>query len=290
VKKYFDLMGAEDFFSTLRSVKRYSTVVLQPKYDGSNVLKFGDSLYTRNLNRVPVQWLEVIRTKFPEILRSRYDFYFEFGGKVNAPAGFKDCWDDDWDYRVFDFYEYRYPLDDLRKEGLKVVETIAELSDVIKAVETAVRLLKSPEYRRFEGIVVKVYGVEWVARGRRPFSVLFGKVKHDNVDKWIAFLESAERPEEERAKLEIPAEEIRQHVHKILVEKFLSKGKDIGTIGIDAIWRDLEVELAKHGYTLTVVHKETVRNVLREVKRMLKEQSEHVGATTRSESFVSTSN
>jgi len=272
MKKYFDVMGAEDFFKALRSVKKFGTVVLQPKYDGSNILKFGDTLYTRYLNPVPPQWANVIRSKFPEILRSKHDFYFEFGGWSNSPAGYKDCWGDEWDYRVFDFYEYRYPLDELRQEGLRVVETIAEFSDVIKAVETAVRLLNTPEYRRFEGIVVKVYGIEWDVKGRRPFSVLFGKVKHDNVSHWMLFLRS-EKGELKEKSMEIPVEEIRQHVHKILVEKFLSKGRDISLIGIDAIWGDLERELAKHGYVLTAIHKETVRNVLREIKRMLRKQA-----------------
>jgi len=272
LKKYFDVMGANDFFKSLRAVRKYDVIVIQPKYDGSNILKFNDMLYTRNLNPVPSQWANVIKSMFPEILRSKYNFYFEFGGKNNAPAGYKDCWQGDWDYRVFDFYEYRYPLDDLRSEGLKVVETIGEFTDVIKAVETAVRLLKTPEYLRFEGIVVKIYGVEWDRKGKRPFNVLIGKVKHDNVNSWTLFLESEKGLEEKKEEFEIPAEEIRQHIHKILVEKFLAKGKDINLVGIDSIWSDLEKELAKHGYKLLVIHKEAVRNMLREIKKELRKQ------------------
>jgi len=271
MKKYFDVTNATEFFKALKWVKKFDIVVLQPKYDGSNILKFGDSLYTRNLNPAPTQWYNIIKSKFPEILKSKYNFYFEFGGRSNAPAGYKDCWSDDWDYRVFDFYEYRYPLDELKREGLKVVETIGEYTDIIKATESAVRLLGTLEYRRFEGIVVKVYGIEWNVKNRRPFTVLFGKVKHDNVGEWMAFLENATGSEKE--KIEIPVEEIRQHVHKILVEKFLSRGRDISLVGVDSIWSDLEKELAKHGYRLTIVHKTTVKSVLKDVKRMLKKQA-----------------
>jgi len=268
MQKYFDVMNANDFFKALKWIKKFDIVVLQPKYDGSNILKFGDSLYTRNLNPVPTQWYNIIKSKFPEILKSKYNFYFEFGGKLNAPAGYKDCWSDDWDYRVFDFYEYRYPLDDLKREGLRVVETIGEYTDVVKAIETAVRVLSTPEYRKFEGIVVKVYGVGWQEKNKRPFSVLFGKVKHDNVGSWVAFLENMEGSEKE--KTEIPIEEIRHHLHKILVEKFLTKGKDVSLVSLDAVWNDLDKELSKHGYKLTIVHKETVRTVLKELKRDFK--------------------
>jgi len=124
----------------LLKVKRIDVAVVQPKYDGSNILKYGDALYTRNLNPVPQQWASAIRSQFPEIMRSKYNFFFEFGGRLNARAGYVQCWSGDWDYRVIDVYEYQYRmLDALKQEGLRAVETVAEFTDVFSALEFAVR-------------------------------------------------------------------------------------------------------------------------------------------------------
>jgi len=270
IRRYFDIVGPNEFFKTVKFIKKYDIVILQPKYDGSNILKYNNSLYTRHLNPVPPQWIDIITTRFPEIIKSKYNFYFEFGGKKLAPAGYTGSWQDDYDYRVFDFYEYRYPLDELRNDNLRVVETIREFNDIIKALEEAIQLLRKPEFLNFEGIVVKMYGVEWNRKGRTSLNIFYAKVKHSNLEQWTLFLGNQEASNDYSMK--IPTEEIRHHIYKLLIENFVSKGKDINTANVESIWNDLEKELAKHGYKLTVVHRETVRNILRDVKRTLRKQ------------------
>jgi len=266
MRKYFDVIGPNEA-QLITKIRRADVVVVQPKYDGSNVLKFGDNLYTRNLNPLPLQWVQIIKTQFPEILRSRHDFYFEFGGTKNSPAGYVGGWRGDWDYVVLDYYEYRYPLDGLRAEGLRVVETLAEFSDIYKALDYAIKIVATEEMRRFEGVVVKAYGVEGDNKELKE-GVIFAKVKHDNVGKWVLALK---RLSGEEGPEEVPAEEIRKEVHKILVEA-MARGQRIGQIGVDNIWRQLADELAKHGYVLTPADRERVKMILREVKRELKQQ------------------
>jgi len=262
MQKYPDVLGAKEFFAELSKIKGFGVAVLQYKYDGSNILKLSTGepykykLYTRNLHEPPESWVRVIEQMFPEIPRSKYSFYLEFGGFANAPAGYRESWRGEWDYVVIDDYDFRYPLDHLRAEGLRVVETIAEFTDVYKAVQKAVELLK--DARQYEGIVVKLYGVQGARRG-----VLFGKVKHDNVDKWTKVLKFDEGEEVEEA----PPEEVRKEVHKILVERYLSKGLDVSRATLNDIWPALVAELAKHGYTLS--NRELAKQILRELKREL---------------------
>jgi len=268
MKKYFDVIGPNEV-SLLAKVKKFDIVIVQPKYDGSNVLKYGDTFYTRNLNPIPVQWEHIVRTHFPEIVKSGYNFYFEFGGRNNSPAGYRMCWSGDWDYRVLDDYEYRYHmLEKFKQEGLRVVETLAEFSDIHKAFEYALKIVNTEEMKRCEGTVVKIYGVEGGDRGLKD-GVLFAKVKHDNVGKWMLALKRLSGEEELE---EAPAEEIRKEIHKILVEA-MTRGQKIEQIGVDHIWRQLVDELAKHGYALTPADRDRVKMILKEVKRELKRQS-----------------
>jgi len=261
MRKYPDVLGAKEFFAELNRIKGFDLAVLEYKHDGSNILKFGDDLYTRNLYRPPEDWVNVIKSKFPVILRSKHNFYFEFGGWANAPAGYRESWRDEWDYVVIDDYDFRYPLDHLRAEGLKVVDVIAEFNDPYKAVQKAIELLKSA--KQYEGIVVKLYGVQ----GYR-YNVLFGKVKHDNVDKWVKMFKREEQEETEEA----PPEEVRKEMHKILVERYLSKGLDVSRATLNDIWSALVAELAKHGYTLS--NRELAKQILRELKRELSGQKQ----------------
>jgi len=268
MKKYFDVIGPNEAY-LLTKVKRFDVVVVEPKYDGSNVLKFGDNLYTRNLNPLPPQWVQIIKTQFPEILRSRYDFYFEFGGTKNSPAGYVGGWRGDWDYVVLDYYEYRYPLDELRAEGLRVVEVLAELDDVYKALEHAIKIVGTEEMKRFEGVVVKIYGVEGDDKKFKD-RVLFIKVKHDNVSKWTNSFTRLSRGDVKEEGLErAPDEEIRKELHKILTE-LVAKGVNISSVGLNEVWTPLQKELAKHGYNLEEGDKARVRQMLREVKREFK--------------------
>jgi len=266
MKKYFDVIGPNEV-DLLRRVRRIETIVIQPKYDGSNVLKYGNALYTRNLNPVPPQWEQVIRTQFREIVNSSYDFYFEFGGYNNAPAGYRDSWHGEWDYRVLDAYGYRYHLlEKMRQEGLKVVETIAEFDDIYKALEFAIRIINTEEMKKFEGVVVKAYGVEGSDR-KLEDGVLFVKVKHENVSKWANVLSKLTRGEYVEEEVErAPNEEIRKELHKILTE-LKAKGIDIKRIGVNEVWPQLQKELQKHGYRLDEGDKERVRQLLRELKR-----------------------
>jgi len=270
MRKYPEVLGPKDFFNELRLVKKFDVAVLQYKHDGSNLLKFGGpssgqpckvALYTRNLHEPPKQWIDIICSMFPEIPLSKYSFYLEFGGEANAPAGYRGSWRAKWDYVVIDDYDFRYPLDHLRAEGLRVVDTIAELSDAYKAVQQAIELLKSA--KQYEGIVVKLYGVV----GTRS-NVLFGKVKHDNVDKWVKMFKHEEQEETEEA----PPEEVRKEMHKILVERYISKGIDVSKATLNDIWSILVAELAKHGYTLS--NRELAKQILRELKRELSRQGE----------------
>jgi len=266
VRKYFDVIGPNET-SLLAKVKKFDIVVVQPKYDGSNILKYGDALYTRNLNPVPPQWESVIRVRFPEVVKSGYNFYFEFGGRLNAPAGYTECWNNDWDYRILDTYDYKYTmLDSLKQEGLKVVETIAEFTDIFSAIEFAIRELN--KWRHCEGLVVKAYGVVGDDRKLKD-GVLFIKVKHDNYSKWataMSRLAKGEVAEEEPESA--PDEEIRKELHKILTE-MKARGIDVKRIGINEVWPQLQKELQKHGYQLDEGEKERVRQILRELKKQI---------------------
>jgi len=241
-------------------------VVVQVKHDGSNILKIGSDYFTRNLNPIPPNWKSVIDSMFPEIKNSKYDFYFELGGENNAPAGFTKCWRGAWDYRVLDAYPYRYPLDFLRDEGLKLAEVLREFSDFYAALEYALREL--PNWRHCEGLVVKAYGIRADVRELRD-GVLFAKVKHDNYKKWFQVLGGAEQ---EQAAEAPPDEEVRKELHKILSE-MIARGIDVSRIGVNEVWKQLEAELGKHGYALAASDRERVRQLLREVKRALKAQS-----------------
>jgi len=266
MRKYFDVIGPAEYrrYKPLDRVKKIDIAVVQLKKDGSNLLKFGDNYLTRSLAQALPQWREVIKSHFPEIERSRYDFYFEFGGTRNSPAGFTKCWDREWDYRVLDYYTYRYPLDELEREGLKIIETIKEFGDILTALEFAIKELHN--WSHCEGLVVKAYGVQGDHEILRD-GVLFFKVKHDNVGKWLQLLTASGGEEFERA----PSEEIRKEVQKIVVEE-IARGRRLEQIDLNSIWGRLEMELAKHGYKLTPDDRTRVKNILVTVKRELRQQ------------------
>jgi len=125
------------------------------------------------------------------------------------------------------------------------------------------------KWNHLEGLVVKAYGVEG-GDAKLEDGVLFIKVKHDNVAKWTYVLKRGSGEEGGQAE-EAPSEEIRKEIHKILAE-LMSKGQDVEQIGINQVWPQLEKELAKHGYKLTPLDRERVKNLLREVKKELKRQ------------------
>jgi len=243
-----------------------SVAVMQIKYDGSNILKIGKELYTRHLNPVPLKWRQIISSRFPEIISSRHNFYFEFGGKCNAPAGYTDMWEDEWDYRVIDMYDYRYPL--TIEPSLKVVETLHEAWD-IGTYEDVVDFLRKAVYElerlgtRYEGVVVKFY---------TPRKLFAAKVKWGNIDEWKEILSSIETIENRvfiLSRESIPASEIRQHIHKILVEKYLSRGIDIAGVSVGDIWKELEKELGSHGYRLSKTDGKRVYEIFKHVKKSL---------------------
>jgi len=269
-RKYIRVLVPRKFFNIIRQRElkpgSIDVAVIQIKYDGSNILKIGGQLYTRHLNPVPKEWRRIITSRFPEILRSKHDFYFEFGGKYNAPAGYRDMWESDWDYRVIEMYDYRYPFN--VEPGLRIVETLYESWDV-GTYEDVIDILRRAinELERlggtYEGVVVKFY------TDRKLFA---GKVKWENIEEWKYILGNTEVIEDNIflvREQSAPAGEIRQHIHKILVEKYLSKGLNIENVGVGDIWSELVEELRSHGYILSRSDGKRVYEILKQVKKEL---------------------
>lgn len=269
-RKYIKVLVPRKLFNVIRQrelkLESINVAVIQIKYDGSNILKIGKQLYTRHLNPVPREWRRIITSRFPEILRSKHNFYFEFGGKYNAPAGYREMWETDWDYRVIEMYDYRYPLN--VEQGLRIVETLYELWD-IGSFEDVIDILRKAvnELERlgstYEGVVVKFY------TNKKLFA---GKVKWENIEEWRYILDNTEVVEDNIFFIKehsAPAREIRQHIHKILVEEYLSKGLDIEKVGVGDIWNELVEELRSHGYELSRSDGKRVYEILKQVKKEL---------------------
>jgi len=262
--KRYEVLGPSEYRRCCLKtrIEKIDVAVVELKHDGTLVFKNGNVFSTKNAPLLP-QWEQVVRSRFPEIVRSGRNIIFELGGERNAPAGYTRCWKNmEWDYRVLDYYDsFRYPLDELRDEGLKVVEVIREFSDFYSALEFALREVHN--WKDCEGLVVKAYGLQ-----NFPDKALFVKVKHDNVGKWFQILSGSEKEEFEKA----PYEEIRKEVQKIVVEE-LARGRRVEQIDLNSIWSRLEAELAKHGYKLDFQSdRQRVRQALMEVKKELRRQ------------------
>lgn len=258
---YPNVLDAREF----AEVKTQDTplYVVQPKYDGSNVLKFGDALYTRNLHpldRASPKFAEIIRNKFKEILQCKYDFYFEFGGKKYAQAGYRDSWNFDEDYRVFDAYDLTY--EGFRRIvsecGLRAVETLYVGPDLKEAIRVAVEFVKSNP--NFEGAVIKAYA---------PKLIAVGKVKRANLDDWVSLMQGRLK---EKVSREAPTDEIRAWVHKAFLE--LSASKDPKTITANDVWQYVQKEIRQHGYDMSPTaerrYRAIVKQTLEEVKRKMR--------------------
>ncbi|NPA70763.1 MAG: hypothetical protein GXO26_08135 [Crenarchaeota archaeon] len=278
MRKYPELLNPKEFvkviYSVLNNESRLDVIYVEPKYDGANILKFGDMLYTRNLNPIPDNLMKIIRERFPEILKSRYDFYFEFGGLKNSPAGFREGWEGDYDYRVFDIYTLepleRY-VDDLRRDDLKVVEYWT-FNDLRQAIDFAVKKLNELG-RKVEGVIVKLYGFTGSSRYpglRRAYQRRFIglKIKWENRNEWKLLLDALEGKKIEEVKRDVlPDHEILNALRTAIME-LTSKGRRIETISINNVWRYIEEECRKHNYELP--NREKVRQMLKHVKRELK--------------------
>lgn len=258
MKKYPDVLNASEFAAVVKD-KPGLTFTVQPKCDGSNVLKFGDSLYTRNLlplKQANPKLYSIFTSQYPEILQCKHDFFFELGGRANSPAGYRDSWDSDYDYRVFDAYSlslsaFKRIVSECK---LKAVEILYEGQSLSEAIMTAVRFVNS--HQEFEGAVIKAY---W-----HDSMIAVGKVKRNNVKHWVDLAQGKAIEEKGEG---VPLDELRAWTHKAFLE--LSATKDPKSITTNDVWPYVKQEIVKHGYDLhgEKWYREVVRQMLREIKR-----------------------
>jgi len=284
MRKYPELLTPKEFYKVanyyVKGLLKPRLVVVMPKYDGSNILKFGDNFYTRNLGPLPRQWLDAIRSRFPELVRSRHNFYFELGGYKNCPAGYCGAWEGEWDYRVFDVYELKPPtewVDELKAEGLKVVEWREYGTDLVKAVQEAITWL-GEWGRKVEGMVVKIYGFAVEGNAARDPDIkkhiernFIGlKIKWENKQQWGGLLEvltgRAEVRVEEKVTV-LPYDEVLTAVHRKIVE-LLQQGKKLEEISVNDLVPAVEEEAKKHN--MAMPSKEVIRQAMREIKKKIR--------------------
>jgi len=196
--KYPSLLTVKEFAELARKVPELLDLeaYVEPKYDGSNITVFDGSFATRNLNPLPPQFEQGLRIALGDRLGAlielskRYQVFLELGGRRNAPAGYADPWEGEWDYRVLDLYAGRFLAPDRVAEicegyGLKFVGyTVARVADVL---ENWWKMLRE-RYAAFEGFVLKIFPPPEIAR-RVPHlrhNMIAAKFKHEYLGQRIA--------------------------------------------------------------------------------------------------------
>ena len=166
VFKYPEIKTPKEFEEIVRKcgklIEEFGYV--QPKYDGSNITCVDGTFYTRNLNPLPKHFQELLYKALGKDLKNlielskRYQVFFELGGYLNSPAGYKDCWSGEADYVIFDlvqgnqFVNPEQAKEIVESYGLKFVEV--KKMNVRDVLENWQRMLN--DYKVFEGFVLKI--------------------------------------------------------------------------------------------------------------------------------------
>ena len=201
--KYPSLLTLRELERVLPLIPDDTVFIVEEKWDGSNITVYKGVFYTRNLHEITekvgglyrgLQSLPRDHVEAMISLSDRYQLFFELGGEKNSPAGYKEPWEGEWDYRVFDIYDH------LEKRFLEVEEMLRltrqyrlkTIEHLIKAplnyvLENKEKLLRE-DYKVYEGYVAKTYDQELLRRleEKYPLSMrnkgLFGfKVKHEEL-------------------------------------------------------------------------------------------------------------
>jgi len=166
VFKYPEVMTVREFEDFIRKCEKIIDQIcfVEPKYDGSNITVIDGTFYTRNLNPLSKHFQELLQKALGKDLKKlielskEYQVFFELGGYLNSPAGYKNCWSSDADYVIFDLVKgSQFVNPEKAKEiveayGLKFVDI--KKMNVRDILENWQRMLN--DYKVFEGFVIKI--------------------------------------------------------------------------------------------------------------------------------------
>ena len=261
--KYPELYTAKQFLSIVNAVPELldHEAFVQPKFDGSNITCYMGTCLTRNLNPLPQNFREGLRTalgrRYENLMKlaNKYQVFIELGGKKNSPAGYDEFWRADWDYRVFDLFAGKFLEPDKVMRILDKYE-LDYVGYVVMKVEDVVRdwhrLLKN-NYRDFEGFVLKIYPDDSLLRkikNHRQYNTVMAKFKHEylgTVHVKVKKRKHKAKETEDGGKPPLPESEIMGAINKahlILGDDIFDKKK-----AMPLIFKLMREEAEKHGCT-----------------------------------------
>ena len=259
--KYPSLYTVKEFIDLIRKIPELldMNAYVEPKYDGSNITVVDGEFRTRNLNPLPKNFMEGTRialgNKYSALieLSKKCQVFFELGGIKNAPAGYTDSWESNWDYRIFDLIlgsNFLHPekVEELcSRYGLKFVGY--EIIPVRTIVEEWQKHLS--RYKSYEGFVVKIFPSQSILKKipyHRQYNVVVAKIKHEYLGVKVAQVKK--KPKEKKIKVEeepeLPLSEVMGAINKAhlqLGEEIFDKKK-----AMPLIFKLVKEEAEKHKF------------------------------------------